>query len=159
MDHLTTQMQQIIRNYNAGSVATVNADGTPSVSPKATFVIVDERCIAYGNIRSPGTSANLRDRPAVEVNFIDVLARLAVRVRGRATLVACDSVGADPLLPQFEALWAAYIEQMSEFVRIDIEQAELISSPAYDLGLQREELMQANFAKLSKLVESGDKDT
>jgi hypothetical protein len=39
-------MQQIIRQYSAGSVATVNADGTPAVSPKATFVVVDSRCIA-----------------------------------------------------------------------------------------------------------------
>ena len=155
MDHLSAAMQRIIRNYNAGSVATVNADGTPSVSPKATFVVVDERCIAYGNIRSPGTSANLRERPAVEVNFIDVLARLAVRVRGRATLLACDSLDAAPLLPHFEALWAPYIEQMSEFVRIDIEQAQLITSPAYDLGMSREELMQTNLGKLSALAAQG----
>lgn len=150
-------MQRIVRNYNAGSVATVNADGTPSVSPKATFVIVDNRCVAYGNIRSPGTSANLRERPTVEVNFIDVLARLAVRVRGRATLLACDSLDAVPLLPHFEALWAPYIEQMSEFVRIDIEQAQLITSPAYDLGLQRAALIQTNFRKLSALAEKEDK--
>ena len=51
-------MKQIIRHYSAGAVATVNADGSPSVSPKATFVIVDDHCIAYGNIRSPGTSPN-----------------------------------------------------------------------------------------------------
>ncbi len=155
MDHLSAAMQRIIRNYNAGSVATVNANGTPSVSPKATFVIVDDRCIAYGNIRSPGTSANLRARPAVEVNFIDVLARLAVRVRGRATLLACDAPDAAPLLPHFETLWAPYIEQMSEFVRIDIEQAQLITSPAYDLGIRREELMQTNLGKLSALAEQG----
>lgn len=155
MDHLSAAMQRIIRNYNAGSVATVNADGTPSVSPKATFVIVDDRCIAYGNIRSPGTSANLRARPAVEVNFIDVLARLAVRVRGRATLVPCDSLDAAPLLPHFEALWAPYIELMSEFVRIDVEQAQLITSPAYDLGMSRDELMQTNLGKLSALAEPG----
>ena len=81
-------MKQIIRNYNAGSVATVNDDGSPAVSPKATFVIVDDSCIAYGNIRSPGTSHNLIKRSAVEVNFIDILARLAVRVKGSAEVVA-----------------------------------------------------------------------
>ena len=152
MDHLSPSMQDIIRNYNAGSVATVNADGTPAVSPKATFVIVDERCIAYGNIRSPGTSANLREQPAVEVIFVDVLARLAVRVGGRATLLACDAAEATPLRPCFEALWAPYIEHMNEFVRIDIERAQLITSPAYDLGIERSELLQTNFAKLSSLV-------
>jgi predicted pyridoxine 5'-phosphate oxidase superfamily flavin-nucleotide-binding protein len=151
-------MQRIIRDYNAGSVATVNADGTPSVSPKATFVVVDQRCIAYGNIRSPGTSANLRERPAVEVNFIDVLARLALRVRGRATLVARDSADAEALLPHFAALWAPYIEQMSEFVRIDIDAAHIITSPAYDLGLRREDLMQTNLARLTALMDTAEDD-
>ena len=153
MDRLNAQMQDIIRNYNAGSVATVNADGTPAVSPKATFVVIDERCIAYGNIRSPGTSANLRERPAVEISFVDVLARLALRVRGRATLLPRDSAGAEALRPAFEALWAPYLERMSEFVRIDIERAQLITSPAYDVGLGRAELMQTNFARLAELVE------
>ena len=153
MDRLSPQMQQLIRHYSVGSVATVNADGTPSVSPKATFVVVDERCIAYGNIRSPGTSANLRERPAVEVNFIDVLARLALRVRGQARLVARDHADASILLPPFEALWSPYLDSMSEFVCIDIEQAQLIRSPAYDVGLQRRELMQTNLAKLSQILD------
>ena len=42
---------------SAGAVATVNADGTPAVSPKATFVVVDDQRVAFGNIRSPATVA------------------------------------------------------------------------------------------------------
>lgn len=156
MDRLSAQMQRVIRDYNAGSVATVNADGTPAVSPKATFVVVDERCIAYGNIRSPGTSANLRERPAVEVSFVDVLARLAVRVSGHATLVPRGSTEATPLLVSFQASWAPYLDHMSEFVRIDIERAQLLTSPAYDLGIGRDELVQTNFTKLSGIVDNED---
>lgn len=152
MDRLNKVMQQIILNFNAGSVATVNDDGTPSVSPKATFVIIDERCIAYGNIRSPGTSANLRQRPAVEVNFIDVLARLAVRVRGRGDVVEKDSSAGKSLAPKFEALWSDYLDQMQEFVKIEIEACELITSPAYDIGISREQLVRTNFEKISNLV-------
>lgn len=152
MDKLSDPMKQIIRNFNAGAVATVNDDGSPSVSPKATFVIIDDSCIAYGNIRSPGTSANLRQRPAVEVSFIDVLARLAVRVRGRARIVAKDSADGKNLATQFEPLWADYLEQMQEFVSIDIDACELITSPAYDIGISREQLVKANFDKISSLV-------
>ena len=153
MDALNEPMQQIIRNYNAGSVATVNADGSPAVSPKATFVVIDERRIAYGNIRSPGSSENLLRRPAVEVVFIDVLARLAVRIKGTAEVVAKDSATGRELMPYFEAGWSAYLDAMQEFVCISIERAELITSPAYDLGLKREELVKANFEKLSKLID------
>ena len=152
MNKLSEPMKQIIRNYNAGSVATVNDDGSPAVSPKATFVIVDDSRIAYGNIRSPGTSANLVKRPAVEVNFIDVLARVAVRVTGSARVVAKESELGQQLMPHFEAQWSAYLDVMHDFVCISIEKAELISSPAYDVGLSRDELMKSNFEKLSKLT-------
>jgi len=152
MNKLSEPMKQVIRNYSAGAVATVNDDGSPAVSPKATFVIVDDHCIAYGNIRSPGTSANLQRRPAVEVSFVDVLARLAVRVRGCGLVCSRDSDAGRQLLPYFEALWSPYLEHMREFVRIDIETCELITSPAYDVGLSRDELVKANFEKLSKLT-------
>ncbi len=153
MNRLNEPMKQIIRHYSAGAVATVNADGSPSVSPKATFVIVDDHCIAYGNIRSPGTSRNLRERPAVEVSFVDVLARLAVRVSGSAEVVAKDSETGRKLIPYFEAAWSDYLDLMQEFVCINISSAELITSPAYDVGLQRDELVKTNFEKLSKLID------
>ncbi len=153
MNRLSQPMQQIIRNYSAGAVASVNADGRPSVSPKATFVIVDDNCIAYGDIRSPGTSRNLREGAAVGVSFVDVLARLAVRVSGSAEVVARDSETGRKLMPHFEAAWSPYLELMQEFVCITISSAELITSPAYDVGLTREELVKTNFEKLSKLID------
>ena len=55
-------------------------------------------------------------------------------------------------MPHFEAQWAAYLDLMHDFVCISIEKAELISSPAYDVGLTRDELVTTNFEKLSKLT-------
>lgn len=40
---LTQPMRTLIENYTAGAVATVNEDGTPAVSPKATFVVIGIR--------------------------------------------------------------------------------------------------------------------
>ena len=60
----------------------------PQSQPKATFVIVDDSTIAFGDIRSPGTIHNLKQRPETEVNFIDVLHRKAVRIRGTANVVS-----------------------------------------------------------------------
>ncbi len=147
---LTSEMKRLINDYSAGMVATTNDDGTPAVSPKATFVVIDDGSIAFGNIRSPGTLANLRKRSAVEVCFIDVLARKAVRVAGKAAIVPKVKAEAN-LLAAFEASWADYVPQMSAFVTIDIEAAELILSPAYDVGHTEEELRLANLAKLNAL--------
>lgn len=147
---LTSEMQSLITNYSAGMVATVNDDGTPSVSPKATFVILDDATIAFGNIRSPGTLANLRKRPQVEVCFIDVLTRRAVRVTGIGKAVP--KAQADPaLIAAFEPSWGIYLEHMSAFVCISVDKAELILSPAYDLGLSEQELKQTNLEKLNAL--------
>ena len=102
---LTQEMKTLIANHSAGMVATTRDDGRPAVSPKATFVILDDQTLAFGNLRSPGTLANLRQRPAVEVCFIDVILRKAVRVTGSAKIIK--KAEAEPaLITAFEALWA-----------------------------------------------------
>ncbi len=144
-------MKRLIENFSAGAVATVNEDGTPAVSPKATFVVVDDTCLAFGNIRSPGTVANTRARREVEVNFIDVLTRRAVRVRGRAEVVEKASEAGARLIPAFEEKWAPYLSVMENFVSISVTHAELVLSPAYDLGHTAEELERTNREKLRVL--------
>ncbi len=148
---LTGEMKRLIRNHRAGFVATINKDGTPAVSPKATFVVVDDQTLAFGNIRSPGTIANVRTRPAVEVNFIDVLERKAVRVAGTAEVVGKTSASRQ-LLDVFEKDWPDYLQYMTSFVTIAIGKAELILSPAYDIGHTEEELRSQNLAKLNALA-------
>lgn len=147
---LSDDIRTLIRDHRAGMVATVNDDGTPSVSPKATFVILDDGTFAFGNIRSPGTLANLRKRPSIEVCFIDVLARKAVRVTGRASIIKKADAD-ETLLAAFETSWADYLPHMSAFVRIEVDAAEMILSPAYDLGITEDELRRTNLEKLNAL--------
>ena len=147
---LTDEMKTLIRDYSGGAVATINDNGTPSVSTKATFAVVDDTTIAFGNLRSPGTVANLKQRPAVEVCFLDVLKRKAVRVTGEGRLVPVAEADAG-LRGAFERDWGDYIESMDGFVRIDISAVELILSPAYDRGAKEAELHAANLEKLNGL--------
>lgn len=147
---LTAEIKKLITDHSAGMVATINDDGTPSVSPKATFVVIDDATIAFGNIRSPGTLANIRKRPAIEVCFIDVLLRKAVRVTGVATIRK--KAEADrALVAPFESSFSAYLAHMTAFVKIDVSAAELILSPAYDIGLTADELRRTNLEKLNAL--------
>ena len=55
------------------------------------------------------------------------------------------------LMAAFSSAWSAYLPHMSGFVRIDIARAELILSPAYDIGLTAEELRRTNLEKLNAL--------
>lgn len=147
---LTPPMITLIENHTAGMVATVNTDGTPAVSPKATFVVLDPATLAFGHIRSPGTVANLERTPAVEIVFLDVLSRRAVRVAGRASVVPRGA--ADTTLREaFEARWAEYVPHMSAFVLIDVTRASVVTSPAYDLGHDEAELRASNLERLAAL--------
>ncbi len=140
---LTAEMKQLISDHTAGSVATINDDGTPSVSPKATFIILDDTTIAFGNIRSPGTVANLKARPAVEVSFLDVILRRAVRVTGTGALVRRDDADA-AMADRFTEKYADLVDRMHGFVVISISAAEYILSPAYDRG-ETEETLRETF--------------
>ena len=136
---LDSEMIEIIRNHSLGMVATVNADGTPAVSPKGTFITVDPELIAFGNIRSPGTVANLRRDPRIEICFLDVLSRKAVRVAGTAEIVPKDAVQ-QRIADGFADIWAEYLPFIRDMVVVSVRSAELILSPAYDLGYSEEEL-------------------
>lgn len=147
---LTQEMVRLISSFSAGAVATVNADGSPSVSPKATFVILDAQTLAFGHIRSPGTIRNLHRNPAIEICFTDVVTRRAVRVTGTAAVIP--RADATPEIDAaFDAAWSLYRPLMKAYVKVAVTAAEMICSPAYDLGLTEEELRRANLEKLNAL--------
>lgn len=152
---LTERMQSLVRAHPAGMVATVNEDGTSAVSPKGTFVVLSPKSLAFGNIRSPGTIRNLRRLPEVEVCFLDVLERVAVRVRGVATIERRADCGLD-LLSEFESAWPEYVSGMEDIVTIAVGSAQLIRSPAYDIGYSAADLRKANLDKLRALSENAD---
>ena len=145
---LTDDMKTLIRNHSAGMVATVNTDGTPAVSPKATFLILSDTQLVFSNIRSPNTVQNIKNRPNVEVCFIDLVLRISARIKGRAKYI--EKSEAEPeLVRKFEKAYGDYLDAMSGFVMIDVMESELIFSPAYDLGITEDELRESNMNKLN----------
>ncbi|HTN97177.1 MAG TPA: pyridoxamine 5'-phosphate oxidase family protein [Nordella sp.] len=147
---LTDEMKAIIAIYPLGFVASVNRDGTPNLSPKGTFVALNDRQLVFGHIRSPGTMANIAERPVIEINFLDVLARKAVRIRGRAAMFR-HSAREFPELFAALAGWTGYTDMMKAVVRVDIDTASLILSPAYDLGHTEAQLREQYKAKFTSL--------
>jgi uncharacterized protein len=147
---LTDEMKSIIGTYPLGFVASVNEDGTPNLSPKGTFVVLNDTQLVFGHIRSPGTMANIAKRPTIEVNFLDVRARKAVRLRGRARMFSRSAPEFSPLFAALEG-WKGYTELMKAVVRVDIETASLILSPAYDIGHTEAQLREQYKAKFTSL--------
>ncbi len=136
---LTKEMIDLITTYTIGCVATVRPDGAPAVSPKATFLVLDDRTIAFANIRSQGTVENLRQRPDVEVDFINPFVRLGCRVRGHARYAPLANAEA-ALRTKFKEKWPDLYDLVHGIVTIDVIEAESLTSPSYDVGAVAGEL-------------------
>ncbi len=139
---MTLGMMQVIREQRLGFVATVNADGTPNLSPKGTFAVVDAATVTFAEIRSPGTLRNLATNPAVEVNFVDAFTRRGCRLFGTARIVRRGDPGFDRLLPLF-ADHGSLVLRTRAVVVIAVTRAMDLSSPAYDDGASEDKLRRA----------------
>ena len=147
---LTDDMRRIIAAWPLGFVASLNADGTPNLSPKGTFVVLGEDRLAFGHIRSPRTIGNLRRNPVLEVCFLDVLSRKAVKVRGEARVIERGAPEAGSLEAAFAA-WGEYAPLIKAYVEVAVRSAALILSPAYDLGHGEDDLKRDYKAKFAAL--------
>ena len=139
MGILTDDMKRVVAEQKLGFVATVSADGTPNLSPKGTMLVLDDDHIMFGEIRSPGTLANLKRNPAMEINFIDQFARKGYRFKGTARLIERSSAEFEALFPRF-AHFAALAEKIHLIVALRVTRALPLTTPAYDVGATEAEL-------------------
>ena len=131
MPILTREMKQVLDEQRLGFVATVGPDGTPNLSPKGTVTAWDDDHLVFLDIHSPGTTANLRRNPSVEVNVVDPFARKGYRFKGIAEVLTAGA--------QYDAIVAFYRRRgtraiIQAVVLIRITVAAPLVSPAYDDG-------------------------
>lgn len=150
---LTPDMKRIIEEQRLGFVATAGPDGTPNVSPKGTFAVLDDRTIAFGEIRSPGTIRNLRTNPRIEVNFVDVFVRKGYRFAGMATVVERGEANFEDLLERLRSTLALRIRAI---VTIVVTKALPLTSPAYDDGMTEPEIRRA-WTALHRMLQPGER--
>ncbi|NEJ88409.1 pyridoxamine 5'-phosphate oxidase family protein [Rhizobium leguminosarum] len=86
MIEITADMEAIIKQAIMSFVATVNEDGTPNLSPKASLTIRNG-VLYFADIASPKTIRNLRRNPAVEINVVDIFQRRGYRFTGHALVL------------------------------------------------------------------------
>lgn len=140
-----------INTFRLGFVATVTAGGRPNVSPKGTFVVLDDETIAFGEIRSPQTVTNLTNQPELEVNFVDQWKRKGVRVRGQAQMVRRGTAEFGGLIDQWEAIWGDLADRINMIVKIPVDQVKPLTTPPYDDGATEEEMIAIYKAKYAEI--------
>lgn len=132
---LTEDMKRVVSEQRLGFVATVCPDGTPNLSPKGTTRVWDDDHLIFADIRSPGTIANLRQNPAIEINVVDWFTRKGYRFKGLATVIESGS--------RFDELVSLYDQpgpsdaprRIQAIVMVEVQRALPLISPAYDRGI------------------------
>jgi hypothetical protein len=147
MAMLTAKMIETIEHQRLGFVATVDQNGAPRVSPKGTFVVIDQKTLAYGDISSPGSTRRLKMDPRIEVNFVNPLTREGLRARGRATLIGSEAPEFTENLARFSQ-WGPLATRINTIVKIDLVATSPVRTPAYDDGAQQADLVETWIKKL-----------
>ena len=132
------ELKKLVNFQKLGYVATVSSDGTPNLSPKGTIAILDDSRLVFANIRSPKTIENLTNNPSIEINVIDPFSRMGYRFKGLANIL---SNGEDfkNILDYFKQ--KGIKSTISHIVVIDVTSFSEITSPSYDLGLKKDDLI------------------
>lgn len=141
-------MRKVIAATRLAFIATVNADGTPNLSPKSSLDVLDGDHIGFANIASPNTVRNLRANPAIEINAVDIFMRRGYRFAGTAQLMP---PGTEDYARIAEPFWEANGEvfPVHEVVKVHVERALPVLSPAYTFldGITEDALREAYHAK------------
>jgi hypothetical protein len=133
---LTADMKRVVTEQRLAFVATVCPDGTPNLSPKGTIAVWDDDHLAFADIRSPGTVANLKKNPAVEVNVVDPFARKGYRFKGIGEVIVDGELFQEIMRFYRGRLVDTARNKMESrirgFVLVKVESALPLISPAYD---------------------------
>ena len=130
-------MKRVVEEQRLGFVATVCADGTPNLSPKGTTAVWDDDHLVFANLRSPGTIANLRLNPSLEINVVDPFVRKGYRFKGTARVLG-DGALFDEIIAFFRKRGIA--SPIKHIVMVKVERALPLVSPAYDSGATEDEI-------------------
>lgn len=130
-------MRRVVAEQRLGFVATVCPDGTPNLSPKGTTAVWNDDQLAFIDVRSPQTVANLQSNPSIEINVVDPFLRTGYRFTGTAEVL---SEG-----PRFDEIVSFYRargsrSEIRHAVLVTVSRASVLTSPAYDLGLSEDEI-------------------
>jgi len=137
MPILTQEIKEFVDKVKLGFIATVCPDGSPNLSPKGSTIAWDSDHLAFADVCSPGTIANLLTNPSIEVNVVDIFIRKGYRFKGRAKVFSEGKI--------FDQVTSYYSERGStlkirNIVLVKVDAVQEIISPAYDAGGTEDEL-------------------
>jgi len=134
---ITSEIKNFLDTQKLGYVATVSPNGKPNISPKGTIIAWSSNLLAFADIRSPDTMANLQNNPFVEINVIDPLSRKGYLFSGTAKIIKNTSL--------FDEIRTHYQNNgikspINSIVMVSVSSISAVTSPLYDLGKTQDEI-------------------
>jgi uncharacterized protein len=144
MTLIDQDMRNIIDSAKLAFVATVNPDGSPNLSPKGSVRVYDESHVAFMDIASPATIANLSVNPRIEIAVVDFLRRRGYRFSGTAE-VHRPGTAVHSWLHQWLLGLNGPGYPAKQAVLLSVERVRPILSPAYTYGGTDEQTLVTQF--------------
>ncbi|MGP4750721.1 pyridoxamine 5'-phosphate oxidase family protein [Agrobacterium pusense] len=119
-------------------LATVDEDGTPSVTPKEIFASYNEDHLVIADIASSHSVSNVIARPKVCVSFVDVFRQRGFKLTGQARIVAPGDADFNAFGNDLLRL-AGTDFPIRNIIAVKIESVSRIWAPSYKLFPERSE--------------------
>jgi len=121
MAKLSEQAKKIISDIVPAFIATAGKNGKPNVSPKGSFRVIDDEHVAFAEMMSPKTLANLKENPQVAALVLDPNTWGGVRLHGRAEILE-----SGPLVDSFKAQFAPLKMTVHCVVKVAVEEVTIM---------------------------------
>lgn len=137
---ITEDMKRVVNEQRLCYVASVCPDGTPNLSPKGTLIVWDNEHLMFAHLHSPSTVANIESgNIVVEINVVDPILRRGYRFKGPAQAHRSGPVF-DAALKFYEERSGLEPGRVVAVVMVEVGEASLVMSPAYDDGSTGQEI-------------------
>jgi predicted pyridoxine 5'-phosphate oxidase superfamily flavin-nucleotide-binding protein len=130
---LTDDMKRLIREQRVGFYATVSDDGSPNLSPKATYVVDDEH-LFFADVRSAKTVANVRRGSLVEVCVVDPAARTGYRFAGPGAIHEPGTSRYAEGVERLRETGSPLADHVRAIVVVEVREARPVTAPANEDG-------------------------
>lgn len=122
---ITPAVGELITTQRLCYVATVSPDGRPNLSPKGSLKVLDAHHLAFADLASPNTVANLRTNPHLEINVVDPFLRRGYRITGTG------EIRHDPELLATVGEGLGHDYSVRAAVHITVTEIRPVDSPVY----------------------------
>ena len=115
---MSEEVKQSISDSPVKMIATANKAGKPNVSAKGSLMVLDDEHLAFVDVRSPGTSANLHENPQISIMCINPETRKGCRIWGTAEVLQSGDV-----FDKVAGPWTNPERKVNNVIRIAVDEA------------------------------------